>query len=367
MRLTLSKIALLTALCALLLLALVPPARESAALLLNDLFTLSEAHNAYAYDRFAVSETVSRLPACVLLAVFFVGFFLFAACCKRRLPALLTACALAGFQAYFGLSFPAPVNLALFGLLGLKMMRAHTPSCLLAYGACALTAALVVVLLAPGVHPATEAASEQVRDWLGNAAQTLESNADAWPDATQTRHENHLSLSSGIEGAQAERTYRLVTRAEQQISNPPWFDLVKTTLMLLLILLLLALPFAPFVLLSRRARQVRAIRETFDDPDASKAVRAMFRHIVRYWSACRDVKKGLPFSYLPDRIEMPEAYAESYRACASIFLKAAYSHEPISQDERARVKFLLDETEHLLYDEQSALKQLELRYRYLLH
>ena len=70
MRLNPSKIALLLALCTLLLLGLVPPAREGAKLLMNDLFALSEARNAYAYDRFAVAETAGRLPACALLAAF---------------------------------------------------------------------------------------------------------------------------------------------------------------------------------------------------------------------------------------------------------------------------------------------------------
>lgn len=366
MRLNPSKIALLLALCALLLLGLVPPAREGAKLLMNDLFALSEARNAYAYDRFAVAETAGRLPACALLAAFCVGFAAFVACCKSRLPALLTACALAVFQAYFGVSLPTPVNVVLFGLLGLKMITARALRHRLACGACALSAALIVGLFLPGVHAATEAASEQARDWLGHAAQVFETGMDAPPEATQTRHENHLSLSTGGGSAQAERDYRLVTRTEQQISDPPWFDLIKTALMLLLILLLLALPFAPFVLLSRRAGQARAIREAFDDPDAQKAVCAMFRHIVRYWAACRDVPKGLPFSGLPDAVEMPETYAADYRACAAIFLKAAYGHEPVSQAERDGVKFLLDETERLLYDGQSAVKQLELKYRYLL-
>ena len=366
MRLNPSKTALLIALTALLLLIAVPPAREGAKLLMNDLFTLSEARNAYAYDRLAVAETASRLSACALLAAFCISFAAFMACCKGRLPALLAACALAGFQAYFGVSFPAPANVALFGLLGLKMMNSRAPRHLSAYGACVLTVSLAAVFLSPGVHAATEAASEQARDWLGSAVQSLETGMDVPPDAAQTRHENHLSLSTGSGSAQAERDYRLITRAEQQISDPPWFDLMKTALMLLLILMLLALPFAPFVWLGKRAGQARMIREAFDDPDARKAVCAMFRHIVRYWAACRAVPKGLPFSGLPDAVDMPEAYAADYRACVQTFLKAAYGSEPISQAEREGVKFLLDETERLLYDGQSAVKQLELKYRYLL-
>ena len=136
--------------------------------------------------------------------------------------------------------------------------------------------------------------------------------------------------------------------------------------MMLLIVLLLALPFAPFILLNRRAGQAQAIREAFDDADPRKAVCAMFRHVVRYWTVCAAVPKGMPFSGLPTAVAMPEPYRKHYRACVDTFLKAAYGGKPISQAERDSVKSLLDETEFLLYDGQSAFRQLELRYRYLL-
>ena len=173
-------------------------------------------------------------------------------------------------------------------------------------------------------------------------------------------------LSTGSGGAVSERDYRLVTRAEEQISDPPWFDALKTALMLALVVLLLALPFAPFMLLGRRAGQARALREAFDDADSRRAVCAMFRHVARYWAAYFPVPAGLPFSRLPEAADMPDDYAAAYRACADTFLKAAYSDAPITQAERDGVKILLDETERLLYDEQSALMQLKLRYRYLL-
>ena len=136
--------------------------------------------------------------------------------------------------------------------------------------------------------------------------------------------------------------------------------------MLALVVLLLALPFAPFMLLGRRAGQARALREAFDDADSRRAVCAMFRHVARYWAAYFPVPEGLPFSRLPEAADMPDDYAAAYRACADTFLKAAYSDAPITQAERDGVKILLDETERLLYDEQSAFMQLKLRYRYFL-
>lgn len=204
-----------------------------------------------------------------------------------------------------------------------------------------------------------------MRDTLSSTIQPSDIGVDTPPEAAQTRRENHLSLSSGEGGAVSERDYRLITRAEEQISDPPWFDGLKTALMLLLIVLLLALPFVPFILLNRRAGQAQAIREAFDDADPCKAVCAMFRHVVRYWTVCAAVPKGHAFRPAT-AVAMPETYRKHYRACVDTFLKAAYGVKPISQAERDSVKSLLDETEFLLYDGQSAFRQLELRYRYLL-
>lgn len=102
-----------------------------------------------------------------------------------------------------------------------------------------------------------------MRDTLSGTIQPSDAGVDTPPEAAQTRRENHLSLSSGEGGAVSERDYRLITRAEEQISDPPWFDGLKTALMLLLIVLLLALPFVPFILLNRRAGRAQAIREAF--------------------------------------------------------------------------------------------------------
>ena len=67
MRLTKPKIALFAALLFLSLALVLPPTREGAKLLVNDLFVLSESVNAYVYERLSVAPNASRLPACILL------------------------------------------------------------------------------------------------------------------------------------------------------------------------------------------------------------------------------------------------------------------------------------------------------------
>ena len=170
---------------------------------------------------------------------------------QSRLPALLALVALALGQAYFGLSLPAAAQLLLLFMLGLKLVPSRSAVQRLALGACALAVAPVVCLAFPGVHRDGSRVRTGARLFSG-ASLSEQADAAAPPEATQTRRENHLSLSTGGGGAVSERDYRLVTRAEEQISDPPWFDALKTVLMLALVVLLLALPFAPFMLAMAR-------------------------------------------------------------------------------------------------------------------
>ena len=197
MRPTKSTFALFAALLLALLTLALSPAREGAKLLINDLFSLSESANAYVYDRLPVAAGASRLPACALLGGALAFLSAAVALSQSRLPALLALVALALGQAYFGLSLPAAAQLLLLFVLGLKLVPSRSAVQRLTLGACALAVALVVCLAFPGVHAATEAASERARDFLSGASLSEQADAAVPPEATQTRRENHLSLSTG--------------------------------------------------------------------------------------------------------------------------------------------------------------------------
>ena len=197
MRPTKSTFALFAALLLALLTLALAPAREGAKLLINDLFSLSESANAYVYDRLPVAAGASRLPACALLGGALAFLSAAVALSQSRLPALLALVASALGQAYFGLSLPAAAQLLLLFMLGLKLVPSRSAVQRLTLGACALAVALVVCLAFPGVHAATEAASERARDFLSGASLSEQADTAVPPEATQTRRENHLSLSTG--------------------------------------------------------------------------------------------------------------------------------------------------------------------------
>ncbi|MFR2151385.1 MAG: hypothetical protein ACLS7Z_13230 [Christensenellales bacterium] len=121
MRLTKPKIALFAALLFLSLTLVLPPTREGAKLLVNDLFALSESANAYVYERLSVAPNASRLPACILLGAAAAAFAF------RRAQFLPPARADSGSHSrgnsgVLRIKLSTPVNVLLFALPGLKLM-----------------------------------------------------------------------------------------------------------------------------------------------------------------------------------------------------------------------------------------------------
>ena len=169
-------------LSALLLLFCLPPARQSAMLLCNRLFALSQARNAYVYDFFSVPQDTSALPALALLFLCLPALVLGA--WRFRPVALLLAAVLAVLQAVLGISLPVWANLLLFGALGFCLTRRRAVRILPILFAVLLGSAL----LFPGTNDAVEAASERVRDQLSLLAEeTFDLPAESTPEALETR------------------------------------------------------------------------------------------------------------------------------------------------------------------------------------
>ena len=245
----------------LVLLLLLPAARDSGEALCNRLFDLSEARNAYRYTRFIPADGAAPTLALILLAVCdaLLGATLLLS--RSRPMALTLAVLMAGLQIYFGVSLPAWINLPLFGLLGAVCLAdPRKPRMVLIYtGSIALIAA-VVFLLAPGVHEPTELASEQVRDRLSLVEPWTATLAETPPDVLETRHENRVMLDFGTQEGQNSRDYRLMTVKQLDISRPAWVDYVRMIVLSLLILLLLTVPFLPFLWLNSRKKKAQSRR-----------------------------------------------------------------------------------------------------------
>ena len=345
------------------LLLLLPSARQGAQALLNRLFAASEAVNAYAYARFPVpADAPVGLAFCLIILLLLslavlallsgsLSFWLF----------LLAGCAL--FQCYFGLSFPAWINVPLFlsfpGLLLWQSENRRQLFCLLALAAAAV---LAVCLAFPGVHSATEAASEAVRDRLSRLVSSFSGAfSELPPGQNETRHVHTQTLLPGDQEAAPSRQYRLVTLSERQISMPHWVDYLRILLLPLLSAALLILPFLPFFLLNQRRRKALLARQAFASADVSQAIAAIFQHTVFWLDATGHGEGNLPYARWS--VHLSDGYALRFARCAKLFEEAVYSGHPMTEAQRRQVLSLLEETERVLKSGAGWKQRLRLKYR----
>ncbi len=350
-------------LLSLILLFVIPSANQGMQALLNRLFDASEAVNAYAYDRFPVPADQPVAFTAVLLSVMGLSLLGITLLCGSRLPAMgiIAGCVL--FQIYFGLAFPAWVNVPLFALFILRMLKRpwSRKAVLTAMGGICIVS-LAVLLLYPGVDAATEAASETVRDRLNQAAQSLTGTIRELPAGeNETRRVHTQSLRAGSREAQPDREYRLVTVEEEQISMPHWVSYLRIILLLLLMVALLILPFLPFVVLNQRRKKALDARKVFESENVSEAVFAVFQHVTA-WLEAMNYGKGNAL-YAAWNTELTPDYAERFAACEKLFEEAAYSSHEMKEEDRQQVLALLNETEQVLQQRADWKQRLRLRYK----
>ncbi len=351
---------------ALLTLFLLPGARVGAQALCNRLFAASEAANAYVYDRFPVPEDTPAGLAAALLALAGAGLTVAVLASGRRWAMLAATAGCALFQAYFGLAWPGEINVSLGALFVLSMARrplkGRDALTLLAVFA---AAALAVTIIWPGTDPGTETASERVRDSLSRLTERLAGGAVETPEGvTETRHTHTRTLTEGDGTARTERSFRLVTVEERQISGPEWINYLKTALMLLLLVALVTVPFLPFLWLNARRKKAETARAAFMTAGVSDAVCAIFRQVIGWLDAFDCGAGNLPFREWTDRVAetMPSGYAERFAPCARLFEEAAYSDHPLDESCRRQALSLLDDTERLLKPRATWRQRLRLKY-----
>lgn len=286
-------------------------------LLANRIFTLSEGRQSYEYDYFAVAQSASALregiaflSLAAALAVYFRGGLV--------LTALFCLA-----QAYFGIT--APIGWLLLLLLA-AAFSVFPQERLGLHG-------IIAALLLGGVALVVSctAATPNVR-------------ISGWEEQTRDR----LALHSIF----YERTPERIEIPQEQTPPPQNTErsAVPSTserklnvLFLMLLLLTLMLLFVPAVVRDRARRKRERNRAGFDDPDAAAAIRAMYLH-SRRWLRLK-----------------PEPVPQEIHA---LWLLAAYSDHPLSDDRRAQMERYLVQVERRVW--QSATKRERLRIKYRL-
>ncbi|MBR6184866.1 MAG: DUF58 domain-containing protein [Clostridia bacterium] len=350
----------------LLCLFLLPSARCGAQALCNRLFEASEQANAYVYTRFPVPEDQSIALAGVLLALILSCLLGVTLLSGSRFMALCLMAGGAAFQMYFGLSFPAWLNVLLLAAFAL-WMRKRPWKCGDAFMllVMVLAVSLTVALVWPGVDAATEAASERARDLLSQIVrQTGGTVKDLSQEAYETWHTHTQTLTWGEREARAEKEFRLETVEEEQVSMPRWIDYLRIALLLLLTAALLILPFLPFLWLNAHRKKALEARKAFSSQNAGEAVYAIFQQVIAWLEAMGLGAGNLPYREWTFRLPsgMQPGYEQRFSECAALFEEAAYSDHALSEEQRGQALSLLDETERALYARADWKQRLRLKY-----
>ncbi|MBO4378746.1 MAG: DUF58 domain-containing protein [Clostridia bacterium] len=361
------QICLTVILLSLLLLFLIPYARQAMQALCNRIYESSEAVNAYVYEYFAISPDHPVWPAVLLLAVILTSFIVLIVVTGSCLMSFsLFACSSA-YQIYFGISFPAWLNIMLFLLFALSLAsHPWKRRGIIAMLAAVVLVSVVITLFWSGTDAGTEMLSEKARDRLSQITGTVPGAVPESPEGeNETRHVHTESLVLGDAPSVAVKEYRLVTKEEEQISMPNRIDYLKTALLFLLVIVLLILPFMPFLWLNARRKKAIEARNLFCSEDRNAAVCAIFQHAVAWLEATRHGAGNLPYREWTQRLSacLPMEYTQRFAACVTIFEEAAYSDHLLTEQQWRQMLEFIDETEKLMKEKADFRQKLSLKYR----
>lgn len=337
--------ALFGAVSALLLLFLLvrfPAFLDGGKLLLNRLFSASEARQAYLYDRFPVIGGVLTLWS-ALLPLGLAAALLWGGAGRRgwAWPIVLTAAALALSGAYLGLS-PKTGWLSLLVLslvlVLLTLGRAVGPKAIL--GTLAVLAVLCAgtLLLFPGEDAALSAWEDNVRDALSprSAAYAETYQAPQAPPTALPEAEQELYREEDAPGALGGEEMAWRTRLPA----------------LAVILFFALLLFLPAVLSDAWKRRRAKNRAWMDDPDPSAAVRAGFLYALRWLRLGGLPPANVPFSGCAPAVQerFSPALREAYEAVLPLWQEAAYSDHPMEEAQRERMADFARQVRQAVWD-----------------
>ena len=364
----------IVALLSLGILFLCPAAKEGALFLCNMLFDISEAANSYVYDYFAVSDTANPAVAAVLVGIITASVCCIAVLRKSRAIALIIMILIAGMEIYFGIVPSVFINVLLFAVPSLFLLRGTDLRICAVYFAVFFALSLFVSVAFPGVNTQLEAASENVRDHMDRVEQMIIGvHRVQQPNEIQkARHENRLNrqeMNENEEESQNYRSYRYQQELEQEISKPETSDYIRNIFLLLLTVVLLLTPFVPFIVFDSRRRIALKRRATFQSDDCSEAIRAMFMHMIAYLEGGGLTIGNKQFSDFEADVAalLPSSYVESYASAVALWQEAAYSDHIMTVEQRQAMCEVLAQTEDIVYNDSDRKTKFKLKYIECLH
>ena len=311
---------------------------DSLKILINHIFTVSEQHQLYEYERFVVTVTPENYQAYAFVAMLIIlalAGLCIAIAQKYRLVYGAIFVAFVAFAVYFGI-FPGAIWGVLFCcLLAFGFLHKHGNTLVI------FTTMLVIIIAATIIYPGENTAiaqfTENLRDQFGEMIErpvyAEAYTASIMPHTGYT----HTEVDTGGDnyGDEIYGVYRDYVFAGSQIGAAVGDRMWVMWLIGLAFVIGFAIKFALNVW---RAYQ---LRRALSQEDNALAIDAMFMHIIEWLHEFDNAPRPSIYADYVNSAVLPHRLKADYGIIFAIWQKSQYSNHPISTEERETVKVFL--------------------------
>jgi len=317
-------------------------------ILSNHLFTISEQHQAYLYERFIVPVSPEYYLTYIFFALAIVAittafYIFFLLNLESKLMGFILLLLLTGLQIYFGV-FAAPVwNIILYTTIALALLRKAN---IAAFATVSAAIAIAVLLVFPGPNTTIAQLSETIRDQFG---QILERPIAATTPLTHLAHtspqtqeiemrEEATGIGDAAEGGQEYAIDRDERFAGSQIGAA-----IGQRLWVLW-LIGLAFLIGYIIWLAKKIATAYKKRAAFNSADNAAAIDSMFKHIIEWLIEFGVNPKNHAYAEYANQPILPAEYAKSYPHIVELWQETVYSSHTMTEEDKKQMRLYLDET-----------------------
>jgi len=303
--------------------------------IMNEVYNVSEAEQAYIYNKFSLSSAAESHPdMCVRLAVVWVSMLVgtiasIPPAVVRKIIGIVAVCASMIAFAYYGI-LPSAVCLVVMAIALILLLAGGSFLSTLPVALASLLIFGLIMLINPGENYGISRADENIRDRLALRSAYLETSQEMeMPDQSEMFDDTETGKNPD---------------ANYEIQN-------KGIIWLIVIgVILLSLAAVAYFIYSRYKKRRAKNRLGLDNPDPKKAITAMFPYGVK-WLGAGDIDvTGKAFEKLIPVVEYsisPE-YASNFEGMYALWQEAAYSDHPMDEEGRTNMQSFIDETKSLI-------------------
>ena len=349
-------------------------------LLFNQLFAVSEAHQAYSYNMFNIGVPLDShgrymTAAFLLSTVLLAALSALTASARNKTFAVLLIALIIFTQIYFGV-FPTSgwnIFLCLIAMFILACKDRFTLSVAPHSGILLLVALSLIFAVIygsfPNPDPALSELSEHIRDQFDRQVEQPSAQAERQFSGPRQSERENISLNAA---KVSDDPYRQAGLNEFSVDYEERFQGAEIgeadpgipPIMYLLGIIMLMLLYAAmrFAFNSRKAAKRRA---NFALSDCAAAINHMFLYIIEWLKAYGLNEDNTVYSAYAESVSLlisPEC-AKRYSVTVSLWQESVYSDHFMSPEQREQVRVFLDEIKAVVWKNSSLISKIRIKFK----